>query len=141
MPAFTIETTYHLPVYRQRTYEADTLAEACRLAIEDDDWEEQREDHETAGDSYVTGAWEGRDAAYHGCALAIPAQFDEQIQRKAGHFEVLLGLLKLFAHGSDIQSADDGFWRTRLDGAIAKGEAILAGRPDPEAAGEPRRPK
>jgi hypothetical protein len=25
MPKFTIETTYHLPVYRHRSYEADTL--------------------------------------------------------------------------------------------------------------------
>ncbi|MGY3441305.1 hypothetical protein [Bradyrhizobium sp. USDA 4473] len=139
MPAFTIETTYRLPVYRQRTYEADTLADACRLAVEDDDWDGQREDHETAGDTYVTGAWAGRDAAYRGRALTIPSQFDEQIQRKAGHFEVLLGLLKLFAHGPDAQATDDAFWRERLAGAIAKGEAILAGKPDPDAAGQPQR--
>jgi hypothetical protein len=37
MPIFTIETTYRLPVYRQRSYEADSLAEACRFAVEDDD--------------------------------------------------------------------------------------------------------
>ena len=29
MPHFTIETTYLLPVYRQRSYEAPSLAEAC----------------------------------------------------------------------------------------------------------------
>ena len=37
MAKFTIETTYRLPVFRQRTYEADTLAKACRHAVEDDD--------------------------------------------------------------------------------------------------------
>ncbi len=34
MPRFTIETTYRLPVYRHRTYEAETVEQACRLAIE-----------------------------------------------------------------------------------------------------------
>ena len=56
MPRFTIETTYRLPVYRQRTYEAETLEEACRLAIDDDDWSEQKEDYESSGETYVTGA-------------------------------------------------------------------------------------
>jgi hypothetical protein len=37
MPNFTIETTYHLPIYRHRRYAPDTLEEACRLAIQDDD--------------------------------------------------------------------------------------------------------
>jgi hypothetical protein len=32
MPTFTIETTYRLPVYRQRNYEAETLEAACALA-------------------------------------------------------------------------------------------------------------
>lgn len=36
MPEYTIEVTYHLPVYRHRTYSADTSAAACRLAVEDD---------------------------------------------------------------------------------------------------------
>ena len=31
MPIFTIETTYRLPVYRQRSYEAETLDAACAL--------------------------------------------------------------------------------------------------------------
>ena len=28
MPVFTIETTYRLPVFRQRSYEAETIADA-----------------------------------------------------------------------------------------------------------------
>jgi hypothetical protein len=46
MPRFTIETTYRIPIYRQRAYEADTIEQACRLAIEDDDWSEQKEDYD-----------------------------------------------------------------------------------------------
>lgn len=48
MPRFTIETTYRLPVYRQRAYDAETLEEACRVAVEDDDWSEQKEDYESS---------------------------------------------------------------------------------------------
>ena len=135
MPVFTIETTYRLPVYRQRSYEAETLDAACALAIADEGWDDEKSDVETSGDTYVTGAWDGRDAAYRGRALSIPSQFGEQVQRRADHFEVLLGLLKVFAHAPDAESADDPFWRQRLDAAIAKAEAILADEPDPQAAG------
>ena len=41
MPKFTVEATYRMPYYRQRTYDAATSEEACRLAIEDDDWESE----------------------------------------------------------------------------------------------------
>ena len=95
----------------------------------------EKSDVETSGDTYVTGIWDGRDAAYRGKALGIPSQFGEQIQRKAGHFEVLLGLLKVFAHAPDAEPSDGPFWRQRLDGAITKAEAILAGEPDPEVMG------
>jgi hypothetical protein len=37
MPKFTVESTHHLPVYRHRTYDAATPADACRKAIGDDD--------------------------------------------------------------------------------------------------------
>ncbi len=136
MPLFTIETTYRLPVYRQRTYEADTLDQACDLAIADEGLDDEKTDVETSGDTYVTGAWEGRDAAYSGRALDVPSRFDEQIQRKAAHFEVLLGLLKVFAHAPDGESNDGPFWRRRLEAAIAKAEAIIAGTPDPHADGD-----
>ena len=63
MPIFTIETTYRLPVFRHRSYEAETIADACRLAIEDDDWSHEMHDYESAGETYVTGLWQGRDVA------------------------------------------------------------------------------
>lgn len=130
MPLFTIETTYRLPIYRHRTYEAASMAEACRLAIEDDDWEKETRDYESAGETYVTGAWVGRDCAYSGPSLAVPSHFDETVQRKADHFEILLGLVKVLA------GADDGkhsaYWIGRAGSAIAKAEAILAGARDPD---------
>jgi len=135
MPTFTIETTYRLPIYRQRNYDAETLDEACALAIADEGWDDEKSDVETSGDTYVTGAWDGCNAAYRGRALSIPSQFGEQIQRKADHFELLLGLLKVFAHAQDAEPADGPFWRQRLNAAIAKGEAILADEPHPQAAG------
>lgn len=70
MPVFTIETTYRLPVFQHRSYEAETIADACRLAIEDDDWSHEKHDYESAGESCVTGAWQGRDVAYRGPGAA-----------------------------------------------------------------------
>jgi hypothetical protein len=131
MPIFTIESTYRIPIYRQRRYEADTLAEACRLAIEDDDWAEQKEDYESAGETYVTGAWPGEMEPYSIPALSIPSQYGETAQRLTRHFEVLLGLLKIFARASADGPADKASWRQRADAAIAKAEAILAGAGDP----------
>lgn len=135
MPIFTIEATYRIPIYRQRRYEADTLAEACRLAIEDDDWEGQKEDYETAGETYVTGIWPGDVSPYSVPALPVPSHFGESLQRKAEHFEVLLGLLKIFAHASEGGLTDEASRRQRAQAAIAKAEAILAGARDPDGDG------
>ncbi|HUC18144.1 MAG TPA: hypothetical protein VMA37_10720 [Acetobacteraceae bacterium] len=135
MPIFTIEATYRIPVYRQRSYEAGTLAEACRLAIEDDDWAGQKEDYESAGETYVTGAWAGDVQPYSVPALPVRSHFGENLQRKAEHFEVLLGLLKIFAHAPEGDAADDLAWRKRADAAIARAEAILAGARDAEGDG------
>jgi hypothetical protein len=121
MPAFTIETTYRLPIYRHRSYEADTLEQACRLAVDDDDWRFERRDYECAGETYVTGAWLGRDIAYQGAALPVPSQFDETVRRKADHYATLLGFLKQCARPSD----------PVVQAAIAEAEAILAGKPHP----------
>lgn len=131
MPAFTIETTYRLPVYRQRTYKAESLAEACRLAIEDDDWDGGKRDYDSAGETFVTGAWEGEDAAYSGPPLQLPSHYDETLQRKADHFEVLLGLVKV--RGSAHDAAARTYWRERAALAAAKAEAILAGARHPDA--------
>jgi hypothetical protein len=132
MPHFTIETTYHLPIFRHRTYEADTLNQACQLAVEDNDWSNEKSDTDTSGATYVSGIWPGIGSAYTGSALPIPSQFAETIQRKAGHFEILLGLLKILAHVEDLEAPDLPLWLPKARSAVAKAEAILAGEPDPE---------
>jgi hypothetical protein len=92
MPIFIIETTFRLPVYRSRRYAADTLAEACSLAIADDDWSQQKEDIDSSGDTYVTGIWPEHIDPYDVPTLAIPAEFDELVQRKADCFDALIAL-------------------------------------------------
>jgi hypothetical protein len=125
MPVFTIETTYRLPVFRLRSIIADTLDEACRLAIADEDWWDQKHDYDSSGQVYVSGAWPGEDAAYYERALPVPSQFDEAIQRKVDHFGALLDLLKAraapcdaAAQGGDRQGHRDTEWhgRSRMTG-------------------------
>lgn len=77
MPSFTIESTYRLPVFRHRTYEAATIDDACRLAVEDSDWTGQKEDYESCGPTYVTGIWPGVDTAYMVSACSVPTGFGE----------------------------------------------------------------
>ena len=131
MPEYTIEVTYHLPVYRHRTYSADTSAAACRLAVEDDEWMTGKFDHDSAGENYVTGIWEGVDAAYSGPTIPVPSHFGETIQRKAAHFEILLGLLKMLVADLLAHRPSSHEWIDRASRAIARGEAIIAGARDP----------
>jgi hypothetical protein len=132
MTKFTVETTYRIPVYRQRIYQAPTLDQACRLAVEDDDWSEQKEDYESAGETYVSAAWPGKDSADRVSPLSIPSEFGEKLQRQADHFETVLGILKILTHTPGGDGADPTYWRERADAAIAKAEAILAGASDPD---------
>lgn len=132
MPRYTIEVTYHLPVYRRRNYSADTPAEACRLAIEDDWWEYAKEDVDSSGESYVTGIWLGANAAGSGPEIPVPSHFDETIQRQADHFETLLGLLRILAADLRAGRDTDPLWLDRADYAVSKAEAILAGARDPD---------
>jgi hypothetical protein len=140
MPDFTIATTYHLPIFRHRTYAAETLEAACRAAMEDDNWDIAEKDYDSSGEIHVTGVWEGTHAASTGPSIRVPPQFDEAVQRKARHFEILLGLLKILvddAHAARPPSRD---WLSRVASEIARGEAILAGDPDPDAPVDPPKP-
>ena len=132
MPEFTIETTYHLPVFRHLTYSADTPEAACRLAVEDDDWSVGKLDYETAGETYVTGIWEGADAAYRGQAIRVARHFEEAVQRKAAHFELMLGLLKIMVGDAKAGRATAPEWLAKSEWAIALGEAILDGARGPD---------
>ncbi|TIO24022.1 hypothetical protein [Mesorhizobium sp.] len=132
MPEFTIETTYNLPVFRHATYSADTSEAACRLAIEDKDWSGQREDYESSGETYVTGIWEGADAAYRGQTIRVAGHFEEAVQRKAAHFELMLGLLKIMVGDAKAGRATGPEWLAKSEWAIALGEAILDNAPGPD---------
>ena len=126
MPNFTIETTYRLPIHRHRSYAAGTSDEACRLAIEDDDWSDEKSDADNSGETYVSGVWQGADTAYRGPALPVPSQFSEAFRRKADHFETVLGVLKVLAHVENLRAPDLPYWLPKARAAIAKAEAILA---------------
>ena len=137
MPEFTIETTYRLPVFRHRTYVAETPEAACRLAVEDDDWSHQKQDHDSSGETYVTGIWDGSDSAYCGSAIPVPPHFEETVQRQAAHFEVLLGLLKIMVDDAEAGRPTSPDWRARASWAIDKAEAVLAGALGPDEPASP----
>ena len=126
MPIFTIETAYHLPVFRQRTCEAETIEQACRLALRDDDCSDERLDYETAGDTYVCGVWQDIDAAHRGPSLPVPTRFAETIARKAEYFGTLLGIVKMLATSKGVTSSDLKVWLPHALAAVAEAEAILA---------------
>lgn len=91
MPDYTIETTYHLPAYRQRTYSAKTMPDACRLAIEDEDWDGEKLSYEDAGETFISGIWEGRDAAYTGTAAATPRNSARRSSERRGNSSFCTG--------------------------------------------------
>ena len=94
---YTIETTIRRPFYKHRVYEAATLDDACRQALQDDDWEGEKLDDETAGEPYVTGIWTGEDAAYKSASLPIPTNGHASGEHKMQEVDLLLALLKRFA--------------------------------------------
>lgn len=132
MPDYTVEVTYHLPVYRQRRYSADTPAQACRLAIEDDGWGNAREDADSSGETHVTGIWEGADAAYSGQEIPVPSHFAETVQRKAAHFDILLDTLRILSADARAKRIPSPEVQAKAAWAIVRGEAILAGARDPD---------
>lgn len=77
MPTFTIEASYRLPVYRHVTVEAETVEEACRIVMEDEDWDDGKHDYESAGATYISGAWLGPAAYRLDSAVDVPASFQD----------------------------------------------------------------
>nr|WP_250812015.1 hypothetical protein [Neorhizobium tomejilense] len=139
MPDFTIETTYHLPIFRHRTYPAQTLEAACRAAIEDTNWDIAEKHDESPGEVHVTGVWEGTHSAYTGPSIPVPSQFYEAVERRARHFEILLGLLKIFFDDARAARPPSPGWLARSAWEIARGEAILARVPDPDQPVDPQK--
>lgn len=131
MPLFTIETTYRLPYFRQHTYDGATVEDACRLAVDDPDWDARKPDFECRSETYVTGIWSGADMAYKGKGIPVPSHFDDEMQRKADHFDDLLELLDFAAQPMGIARVDFEQWLPRAQVAVAKAKAIIEGRRDP----------
>jgi len=94
---YTVETTIRRPFYKHRVYEAATPEDACRQALQDDEWEDEKLDDETAGEPYVTGLWIGEDAAYKSASLPIPINGHASDQHKMQQLDLLLALLKRLA--------------------------------------------
>lgn len=132
MPDYTVEVAYHLPVYRQRSYSAETPAQACRFAIEDDGWEDAKEDVDTSGETHVTGIWEGADAAYSGREIPVPSHFTETVQRKAEHFDILLDTLRALLNYAQTGRIAPPDMQAKAAWVIARAEAIRAGARDPD---------
>ncbi|MFJ1311360.1 hypothetical protein [Agrobacterium sp. P15N1-A] len=140
MPAYTIETTYTLPLFRHGTYIADTPEAACKAALDDDNWESSKKDYDSSGEIHVTGIWEGDNAAYAGSPITVPSHFEESVRRRARHFEILLGLLKMLFHDVQAGRSPSGDWLAKSSWAIARGEAILAKAADPIEAPDTPKP-
>jgi hypothetical protein len=94
---YTVETTVRRPFYKQNVYEAATPEDACRQALQGDDWEGEQLDDETAGAPYVTGLWIGEDSAYKGPSLPIPINGHASGEHKMHPLDLLLALLKRLA--------------------------------------------
>jgi hypothetical protein len=131
MLTYTIETTYTLPIFRHGIYIADSPEAACKAALDDDNWESLKKDNDSSGKIHVTGIWEGENTAYAGSPITVPSQFEESVRRRARHFEILLGLLKMLFHDVQAGRSPSGDWLAKSTWAIARGEAILACAPDP----------
>jgi hypothetical protein len=131
MPDFTVEATYRMPYYRQRTYDAATSEEACRLAIEDDDWESELPDYECPGPTYITGIWKGTDAAYDGEEIAVPSHFQKIARRMVDQCHELLDQLAYVAQPQGLSRADFERWLPKATAVVEKARAIVGERRDP----------
>lgn len=127
MPVYTVETTYHLPVYRRRSYMAETPEAVCRFAIEDEGWEDAKEDVDTSGETFVTGLWEGQDTDYSVLDLPIPDAFHETVQRKAEMFDALVAILKEPARPMGLSRHEFASWLARALAVLARAEVIIGG--------------
>lgn len=130
-PCFTVETTFRLPINRRRVYEAESVIDACRLAVADEGWSDAREDFDTSGETYVTGIWAGA-SGYESEWRPIPSHFDESVQRMADHFRDLMLSLDEAAQPGGLSRSDFESWLPKAQVVVAKAKAIIEGRPDPD---------
>jgi hypothetical protein len=123
MPKFSVETSYKIPVFRLRQFEAASIEEACRLALEDDNWENAARDYDSATPSSVTGVWPA-GAEYVCFSLPIPQAFEDPLKRKADHFEILVSLLAEIAGDNPPRGTAFEDWLARVKDTLAKPNVI-----------------
>ena len=148
MPLYTVESSYRFPACRRRRYEAPDVASACRAALHDDDWDDQKFDIESADETYVSALWSGDNPEGRGTELQVPSEFQERTNRQTDLFrsladalEEMVGELR-FVHDSgdirdSIRNCAGSATIERAEALVAKARAIMAGEPDPSDAVPP----
>ena len=68
---FTVEVTFHIPVFQHLKIVATSAEEACQKALSCDDWSGMKYSFEEASDTYVSGVWE-QGEAYDTPSLPVP---------------------------------------------------------------------
>lgn len=126
MPDFTIETSYHLPMYRRRPTLPRLWSRRAIFALGDEGWDGAREAVDDSGETYVRSIWQGK-TAYDGPKLAIPDAFREAVERKAELFDELVALLREPAQPMGISEHDFRSWLPRALAILAKADAIHGG--------------
>ncbi len=124
MPLYCVETSFHVPTYHHTIVEAASPEDACKIALENDDWSDAKQDPESAGETYVSGIWIGT-VPYEGDRVEVPTEFEESVTRRATHYAETVMLL-VEASYTTFES-----WRPRLLAAIQTAQAILDRRPNP----------
>lgn len=126
MRRFRIDCEYHLPIYRRRFYEAATIDDACRRAIDDDGWDDEQSDVDSSGDTYVADI---REEPVDGTELTchpVPEAFRETVQRKADLFGELVALLREPAQQMGLSKRDFDDWLLRAQTVLVRSDAIDA---------------
>jgi hypothetical protein len=86
--------------------------------------------YETSGETYVTGIWAGDVPPYSVPGIAVPAHFDETVQRKADMFGSLLELPQEPARPMGLSLHDFQRWQPRAQAAVFKARAVIEERGD-----------
>jgi hypothetical protein len=128
MITVTIETTYLLPIYRQRTVTAGSIEAACRAALADGQWRDAREDRDNAHATKITGIWAGADSAYRGTPIPVPDSLAQEADPDGDAYRTTALLAELMVHlGRYAPPAD-----LQAHAAIRAAARMLAAAPKPD---------
>lgn len=109
---FTVERAYLVPVYQHVTVEAEDAAEACRIALDHDDWDSQIADYESARATYIDGVWQGATAYGESGLLAslpVPADLQSKELRTDEPPPAVCSLIQL-AREAPAADPGEGYW-------------------------------